>query len=48
MGSLKKRKQKNKLRDKPQCICRIPCECGGEYVGETSRPLGVCIKEHKL
>jgi hypothetical protein len=47
MGSLKKKKPKKELRDKPQCICRIPCECGREYVGETSGRLGVCIREHK-
>jgi hypothetical protein len=29
------------------CIYSIPCECGQRYIGETSRPLGVCIKEHK-
>jgi hypothetical protein len=36
----------NELRDKPQCIFRIPCKCGREYIGETSRTLGVRIKEH--
>jgi hypothetical protein len=25
----------------------IPCECGRSYIGETSRPLGIRIKEHK-
>jgi hypothetical protein len=29
------------------CIYSIPCECGRRYVRETSRPLGVRIKEHK-
>ena len=47
MGPLKKNTSKKELRDKPQCVCRIPCECGREYVGETSRLLSVCIKEHK-
>jgi hypothetical protein len=34
------------LRDKPQCIYRIQCKCGREYRGETSRTLGVRMKEH--
>jgi hypothetical protein len=25
----------------------IPCDCGRCYIGEASRPLEVCIKEHK-
>jgi hypothetical protein len=29
------------------CIYSIPCECGRCYIGETSRPLGVCLKEHQ-
>jgi predicted GIY-YIG superfamily endonuclease len=29
------------------CIYSIPCECGRRYIGETSRPLEVRIKEHK-
>jgi hypothetical protein len=24
-----------------------PSDCGRYYIGETSRPLKVCIKEHK-
>jgi hypothetical protein len=36
----------NELREKPRCIYRIPCKCGREYIGETSRTLGVRIKEH--
>jgi hypothetical protein len=30
-----------------QCVYNIPCDCGGCYIGETSRPLQVCIKDHK-
>jgi hypothetical protein len=30
-----------------QCVYSIPCGCGRCYIGETSRPLEVCIKEHK-
>jgi hypothetical protein len=30
-----------------QCVYNLPCDCGRCYIGETSRPLQVCIKEHK-
>jgi hypothetical protein len=30
-----------------QCVYNIPCDCHRCYIGETSRPLEVCIKEHK-
>jgi predicted GIY-YIG superfamily endonuclease len=30
-----------------KCVYSIPCECGRCYIGETSRPLEVRIKEHK-
>jgi hypothetical protein len=30
-----------------QCVYNIPCDCGKYYIGETGRPLEVCIKEHK-
>jgi predicted GIY-YIG superfamily endonuclease len=30
-----------------QCVYSIPCDCGKCYIGETSRPLEVRIKEHK-
>jgi hypothetical protein len=30
-----------------QCVYSIPCDCGRCYIGETSRPLEVCIREHK-
>jgi hypothetical protein len=29
------------------CIYSIPYECGRCYIGETGRPLGVCLKEHQ-
>jgi hypothetical protein len=29
------------------CLYSIPCDCGRCYIGETSRPLEVRIKEHK-
>jgi hypothetical protein len=30
-----------------QCVHNIPCDRGRRYIGETSRPLNVLIKEHK-
>jgi hypothetical protein len=30
-----------------QCVYSIPRDCGRCYIGETSRPLEVRIKEHK-
>jgi hypothetical protein len=30
-----------------QCVYNIPCDCGKCYIDKTSRPLEVCIKEHK-
>jgi predicted GIY-YIG superfamily endonuclease len=30
-----------------QCIYSIPCECGRSYIGETSRPLAVRLREHR-
>jgi hypothetical protein len=35
------------IQDMRQCVYYIPCECGRCYFGETSRLLGVHIKEHK-
>jgi hypothetical protein len=38
------------VRDAQQmkhCMYNIPCDCGRCYIGETSRPLEVHIKEHK-
>jgi hypothetical protein len=30
-----------------QCVYNIPCDCGRYYIGETSRPLEVHVKELK-
>jgi hypothetical protein len=30
-----------------QCVYSVPCDCGRCYIGQTSRPSEVCIKEHK-
>jgi hypothetical protein len=30
-----------------QFVYNIPCNCGRYYIGDRSRPLEVCIKEHK-
>jgi hypothetical protein len=30
-----------------QCIYSIPCECGRSYIGETSSPLAVRLREHR-
>jgi hypothetical protein len=37
---------KDKL-EKLQCVCKIPCECGRDYIGETGRLLCVRVREHK-
>jgi hypothetical protein len=30
-----------------QGMCSIPCECGRSYIGETGRPLPMCLREHR-
>jgi predicted GIY-YIG superfamily endonuclease len=30
-----------------QCIYSIPCECGRSYIGETSEPLAMRLREHR-
>jgi hypothetical protein len=44
---LKKTGPVRDVRQTKQCVYSIPCDCGRCYVGETCRPLEVCIKEHK-
>jgi hypothetical protein len=31
-----------------ECVYNILCDCGRCYIGETSTPLEVCIKEHNI
>ena len=41
---------KDRINDekKPEVVYKIPCKkCESVYVGETGRPLGVGIKEHR-
>ena len=40
-------KSKQELREKPQCIYRMPCKCCGEYIDEISRRLDVRINKPK-
>jgi hypothetical protein len=42
---MKTRPERDPLQT-PQCIYSIPCECGRSYIGETSRPLAVRLREH--
>lgn len=44
---LTKTKPLNEEQNSKNCIYSIPCECGKYYIGETSRPLNVRIKEHQ-
>ena len=44
---LSKTKPFNEQQHSKNCIYSIPCECGKYYIGETSRPLEVRIKEHQ-
>jgi hypothetical protein len=34
-------------QQKKKCVYIIPCDCAICYIGETSRHLDVCVKEHK-
>ena len=34
-------------QDPSGVVYHIPCECGDSYIGETSRPLQIRVKEHK-
>ena len=44
---LTRTKPLNEEQNSKNCIYSIPCECGKYYIGETSRPLNVRIKEHQ-
>lgn len=44
---LTKVKPRNEEQASKNCIYSIKCECEGEYIGETKRPLKVRINEHK-
>jgi hypothetical protein len=44
---LRKRKPNIETLKQLQCIYRIPCECGREYVGKTGKPLNIRIRKHK-
>jgi len=44
---LRKMKSNIDTLERPQYVYRIPCECGREYIGKTSRPLKIRIREYK-
>jgi hypothetical protein len=46
-GKLTKTGPITEAKQMKQCVYKIPCECGRCYIGEISRPLEVCIEEHK-
>jgi hypothetical protein len=46
-GVLMKTGQVRVAQQTEQCVFSIPCDCGRCYIGETSGPLEVRIKEHK-
>jgi hypothetical protein len=46
-GALMKTGPVRDAQQTKQCVYSIPCDCGICYIGEESRPLEVCIKEHK-
>jgi hypothetical protein len=46
-GTLTKTRPVRDAQKTKQCVYSIPCDHGRCYIGETSRPLEVCIKEHK-
>jgi hypothetical protein len=46
-GTLMKTGPVRDAQQKKQCVYSIPRDCDRCYIGETSRPLEVCIKEHK-
>jgi hypothetical protein len=46
-GALRKTGPVRDAQKRKRCLNNIPCDCGRCYIGETSRPLKVRIKEHK-
>jgi hypothetical protein len=46
-GTMMKTRLVGVAQQTKQCVYSIPCDCDRYYIGETSRPLEVCIKEHK-
>ena len=42
-----KTKPENEDQKTKNCVYSVPCQCGREYIGETSRPLRVRLQEHK-
>jgi hypothetical protein len=46
-GTLTKTGPVRDAQQTKQCMYSIPCDCGKNYIGETSKPLEVGIKEHK-
>jgi hypothetical protein len=46
-GTLMKTGPVRDAQQMKQRVYNIPCDCGRCYIGKTSRPLEVCIKEHK-
>jgi hypothetical protein len=46
-GALMKTAPDRDSQQMKECVYSIPCDCGICYIGETSRPLEVSLKEHK-
>jgi hypothetical protein len=46
-GTMMKTGPVRDAQQRKQCVYSIPCDCGRCYIGETSGPLEVRIKEHK-
>ena len=36
-----------KFKQQANVVYEVPCTCGKVYIGETTRRLGTCLKEHK-
>jgi hypothetical protein len=46
-SSLTKTRPERDPQQTAQYVCSIPCECDRSYIGETSRPLAVRLREHR-